>query len=116
MGRQFYFQDLITEYAVLFTLTTPADEGHYDDLGRWVSGESAISVESGALIPLPTQLIYQSGGRLTSYDRQLYINKNIPLKSRIEYDGVTYDVESKIPYSDYADFDSYILKAVNGLA
>ncbi|MFB8733891.1 hypothetical protein ACEQPO_08035 [Bacillus sp. SL00103] len=90
--------------------------GDYDDLGRWQDGES-ITTKRGALVVLPSQLIYQSGGRLTTFDRQLYINKSveIPLKSKVIYKGSRYHVESMNPFEDYADFNSYILKAVSVL-
>ncbi|MDQ0816068.1 hypothetical protein QF033_000646 [Bacillus pumilus] len=112
---QFNFEKLIDKYSVTFDLVVQSSEGDYDDLGRWQDGEAITTTQKGALVVLPSQLIYQSGGRLTTFDRQLYINKSvkIPPKSKVIYKGSTYHVESMNPFEDYADFNSYILKAVS---
>lgn len=107
--KLYQFKRLIEKYSVPFTLLVETD-GHYE-VGEWVEGKSEDTEENGALVPLPSSLIYQSGGRLTQYDRHLYIEKEIPLKSKVLYKGVTYHVESKTPYADYADFNQYVLKA-----
>ncbi|MCK8098712.1 hypothetical protein ACL66B_14350 [Bacillus subtilis] len=112
MGNHFIFSDLIERYSVDFTLLIPSEEGSYDDLGEWVPPKPTKSDERGAIVPLQSQLIYQSGGRLTSMDRQLFIKNEIPLKAQVIFDGATFDVEAMTPYGTYADFNSYILKAV----
>ena len=111
---QFNFKRLIDKYSVMFELVIQ-DEGGYDELGRWQDGEAVTTTQKGALVVVPSQLIYQSGGRLTTFDRQLYISKSveIPLKAKVIYKGNTYHVESMNPFEDYADFNSYILKAVS---
>ncbi|WP_426005355.1 hypothetical protein [Bacillus sp. DWP3-1] len=111
---QFNFMKLIDKYSVTFDLIVQS-EGDYDDIGRWQDGEPITTTQKGALVVLPSQLIYQSGGRLTTFDRQLYISKSveIPLKSKVIYKGSSYHVESTNPFEDYADFNSYILKAVS---
>ncbi|BBP87476.1 hypothetical protein BsIDN1_10940 [Bacillus safensis] len=85
---QFNFMKLIDKYSVTFDLIVQS-AGDYDDLGRWQDGESITTTQRGALVVLPSQLIYQSGGRLTTFDRQLYISKSveIPLKSKVIYKG-----------------------------
>ncbi|QID51022.1 MULTISPECIES: hypothetical protein [Bacillus] len=113
MKNHFQFGDLIEKYSVDFTLLLPASEGFYDDLGKWVEGQPVESEEKGAIVPLQAQLIYQSGGRLTQMDRQLYFQKKIPFKAQVVFDGVTFLVEAMTPYETYADFNSYILKAVS---
>ncbi|MCP1147391.1 hypothetical protein [Bacillus sp. 1735sda2] len=111
---QFNFIKLIDKYSVTFDLIVQS-AGDYDDLGRWQDSESITTTQKGALVVLPSQLIYQSGGRLTTFDRQLYISKSveIPLKSKVIYKESSYHVESMNPFEDYADFNSYILKAVS---
>lgn len=113
MKNHFQFGDLIEKYSVDFTLLLPASEGFYDDLGKWVEGKPLESEEKGAIVPLQAQLIYQSGGRLTQMDRQLYFQRKIPFKAQVVFDGVTFLVEAMTPYGTYADFNSYILKAVS---
>ncbi|WP_144472007.1 hypothetical protein [Bacillus pumilus] len=111
---KFNFMKLIEKYSVTFDLIVQS-AGDYDDLGQWKDGESITTTQKGALVVLPSQLIYQSGGRLTTFDRQLYISKSveIPLKSKVIYKESSYHVESMNPFEDYADFNSYILKAVS---
>ncbi len=121
----FEFKDLIDKYSVKFTIEYPSappsevsgnDLEDYDLLGNAIEnngGTPGVIIEEGALIPLPARVIYQSGGRLTEADRMLYsTNHNIPNKSKILYKGLTYHVESKTPYEDYADFSQYTCKAV----
>lgn len=88
----------------------------YDDLGKEIRpiGPQRPTSGRGALIPLSQRVIYQSGGRLTESDRQLYsLDHNIPKKTKIMYKGETYHVESKLPLEDYADFSVYMLKGVD---
>lgn len=118
----FKFQRLIEKYSTTFTVEyaddveqkslTPDD---FDDLGRYKGDleQKPLQTERGAIIPLPARVIYQSGGRLTEQDRTLYsLNHDIPLKSKIRHNGMVYSVESKIPYSEIADFAQYTLRAV----
>lgn len=114
----FNFKPLIEQYTVNFLLEYPQDTDKpkvYDDLGKLIPAPPSEPIAAkGALIPLPQRLIYESGGRLTEADRQLYsLDHNIPLKSRITYKGLKYYVESKTPYEDFADFSTYTLKGVD---
>ncbi|MCM3598707.1 hypothetical protein M4D55_23390 [Metabacillus idriensis] len=117
----FEFKDLIDKYSVTFQIKYPSaaggkETGDYDLLGNKikVAGPTSLSIETGALIPLPARTIYQSGGRLTEADRMLYsTNHNIPIKSRILYEDLAYHVESKTPFEDFADFSQYTCKAVS---
>lgn len=114
----FNFKPLIEQYTVNFLLEYPQDTGkpkEYDDLGKPIAAPPSEPIAAkGALIPLPQRLIYESGGRLAEADRQLYsLDHNIPLKSRITYNGLKYYVESKTPYEDFADFSTYTLKGVD---
>lgn len=116
--KLFNFKQLIDQFTVTFTLEEPKETDvpvEYDLIGNEISTNNDIpKVAKGALVPLPHRVIYQSGGRLTEADRQLYsLDPNIPLKSKITYHGMKYQVESKTPYSDYADFTTYTLKGVD---
>lgn len=104
------FKRLIDKYKVSFNLLQKSD-GYYGDDGEWVPDEPVAIPASGALVPLPQSLIYQSGGALTQYDRNLYTGMTIPLQSKIVYQGVHYTITSKTPFSDYADFNLYVLKS-----
>jgi hypothetical protein len=113
----FNFKALIDQFTVTFTIEYPLTSDEpvlYDDLGKVVANEPLTpTFGKGALIPMSQRNIYQSGGRLTEADRQLYsLDHNIPNKSKITYKGLVYHVESKTPYEDYADFSTYTLKAV----
>ncbi|WP_353856440.1 hypothetical protein [Bacillus sp. Bos-x628] len=112
MGNHFIFSDLIKRYSVDFTLLIPSEEGLYNNLGEWVPAKPISSTERGAIVPLQSQLVYQSGGRLTSMDRQLFIKNEFPLKAQVLFEGATFDIEAMTPFGTYADFNSYILKAV----
>lgn len=114
MPAVYSFKRLINKYSVPFTLEVTGS-GYRDDLGEWQSGVSVSTEETGAIIPLTQRQIYQSGGALTEKDRTLFISRSvpIPLKSKIHYKGDTYHVEARIPFEDYADFNSYSLKHVS---
>lgn len=114
----FNFKALIDQFTVTFTIEYPltSDEAvEYDWLGKEIPTKQKVPMTGkGALIPMSQKNIYQSGGRLTEADRQLYsLDHNIPNKSKITYKGMIYHVESKTPYEDYADFSTYTLKGVD---
>ncbi|WP_239984874.1 hypothetical protein [Sporolactobacillus pectinivorans] len=105
------FKRLIDKYNVGFKLMIDdPNAGHYDG-GEWVPDDPAEIDGHGAIVPLPQSLIYQSGGTLTQFDRTLYTDMMIPLRSKVNYGEAHYTVVSKTPYSDYADFDQYVLKS-----
>lgn len=112
--KLYNFIRLITKYAVNFELIT-SGTGKYVG-GQWVEGEKTITNLSGAIIPMPENKIYQSGGSLTNKDRQLYVIKPIDaaLKNcKIRYKGNEYSIEQSTDYSDYADVNVYTLKWVS---
>lgn len=110
------FKRLIDKYKKPFTLerAIESENQERDDLGRLIGTKYEAPVtEYGAVIPMPQRVVYQSGGRFTEADRNLYtLNKNIPQNSIVTYNGMIYYVESKTPYEDYSDFSFYNLKAV----
>lgn len=114
MPAIYSFKRLIKKYSVPFTIEV-LGAGFRNDVGEWQNAASITTEETGAIIPLTQRQIYQSGGALTEKDRTLFISRSvpIPLKSRIHYKGDTYHVEARIPFEDYADFNSYSLKYVS---
>lgn len=113
----FDFSDLLSEYSLPIEVIPPdsGEKGQYDDdTGEWVPPKQDKPIKTeGALIPYSVNQIYQSGGRLTEFDRQLLINMDIPPKSLVIYKNQKYSVENEVPYSDYADFNQFELKWVS---
>ncbi len=113
----FDFSDLIAEYGLPIQILKPNKDskGHYStQTGEWVSADPDSPSETTAvIIPFPSNEIYQSGGRITSADRQLIINDDVPIKSTVISDGHKYSVEQELPYKSYAGFNQYELKWVS---
>lgn len=112
------FSSLVETFAVDFQLVLPSDEGAGKYVhGEWVPTNKEPKIVSGAIIPYDNRTIYQSGGTLTSSDRQLAYVGSIPLGSKIIDMGKEYKVESEEPYAEhYADVNLYRLKAVTNNA
>ncbi|KZM54913.1 hypothetical protein A3Q35_13215 [Aeribacillus pallidus] len=118
MGNMFDFSDLIEEYSLPIQIILPADptdKGHYDeDTGEWVQPNPSEPIDTkGVVIPFSSNELYQSGGRLSSADRQLITTMDIPIKSIVVSDGHKYSVERELPYKAYAGFNLYELKWVS---
>lgn len=117
MENMFDFSGLIAEFSFPIQVIMPNDgaKGTYSTTsGEWIPPEPSEPINTdGAVIPFSSNEIYQSGGRLTKYDRQLIINLDIPPKSIVISEGQKYSVEQKIPYGAYANFDQYELKWVS---
>ncbi len=113
MPQLYQFRDLIRRYSVPFEVEV-AQDGVIDDLGEYIEGIVTLEPQRAALIPLSSQAIYQSGGRLDERDRQL-IKTGAPLAlgSHIRYKGRRYKVETWTEFEDYADFNTYLLKHVS---
>ncbi|MED4933996.1 hypothetical protein [Heyndrickxia coagulans] len=112
----FDFSGLITEYGLPVQIIFPAEtKGHYDEqTGEWVPPKPADPIDTTAVvIPYSSNQIYQSGGRITATDRQLIIQRDIPIKSTVVCDGHKYSVEQELPYKSYAGFNQYDLKWVS---
>ncbi|EST12047.1 hypothetical protein [Sporolactobacillus laevolacticus] len=105
------FKRLMDKYNVNFNLIVDDPKAGHWEAGEWVPGSPEPIPGHGSIVPMPQSLIYQSGGTLTAFDRIIYTDMVIPLQSHLDYNGAHYTVTSKIPYSEYADFDRYILKS-----
>ncbi|GGC98043.1 hypothetical protein [Enterococcus wangshanyuanii] len=108
------FASLVAAFAVDFTLILPTgNKGKYIK-GEWVPDNQEPVATKGAIIPYDDRTIYQSGGTLTTSDRQLAYVGDIPLGSHIIDAGKEYKVESEEPFREhYADTNLYRLKAVS---
>ena len=114
MGKLYDFTRLINKYSSSVELITETD-GQYVN-GMWQGGLSTVTTIQGAVVPLSERKIYQSGGTLSSTDRQFYTTCKItaPLKNvKIRYKGKTYSVEEETDYGDFSDAYIYVLKWVN---
>lgn len=108
------FASLVAAFAVDFTLILPTDSKGQYIKGEWVADNEEPVIKQGAIIPYDDRTIYQSGGTLTTSDRQLAYVGDIPLGSHVIDMGKRYKVESEEPFREhYADTNLYRLKAVN---
>lgn len=111
------FDRLIDKYSVDFTLVS-ISEGNYIG-GKYVAGNRTETPCRGAIVPLPDKKIYQSGGTLTTKDRQLYMKTPIsdPLKTtKVNYKSNEYSIEQDTNWGDYANAFVYVLKWVSSLS
>lgn len=116
MPQLFGFSDLIRRYSVAYDIET-VTLGGYDALGEWVNGVTTLSPDRGALIPMASRAVYQSGGRITEMDRQLIkAHGSVPLGAVVLYKGERYKVESWTNHGDYGDFNVYLLKHVSAFS
>ena len=108
------FRRLVKKYSKTFTLVTH-EAGMYVG-GRYVEGDETVKAMTGAIIPLSQRKIYQSGGTLSTTDRQLYTLERISesLKgSQVIYKGRTYSIEEDTDYTDYSEVSVYVLRWVD---
>lgn len=116
----FQFEDLLRKYSVDCTLVKFSAGGY--DAGEYVPGDRTDIGIRAAVVSMSEQKVYGSGGHLTQADRELYIRKDddiIDLEDGCRYyllhNGRNYRVEEAGLYGeDYADFDQYTLRRVDG--
>jgi len=118
MIMEFIFSDLISKYEVPCKLIT-FTQGSYI-AGEYTKGVKLSRDIKAAIITMTSRAIYESGGRLTSSDRQMFIAKDkdiINLENGafyVEHNGNSFKVEESYLYGeDYADFNSYTLRRVS---
>ena len=111
------FASLVESFAIDLKLVTPVDEnkGKYVH-GEWVREDNAPVNIRGALVPYEDRVVYESGGTITKFDRQLFFVGDIPLQSIIIDGPEQYKVESVEEYArHYSDTNIYRVKAVDKL-
>ncbi len=112
MGILYHFERLIKKYAIDFQVVTLKD-GHYE-AGDWIEGEmKSCDWRSGAIIPLPEEKIFGSGGTYKKEDKRLFVLEEIPFHAYVLINNKKYQVLEDIDFSYYAGFYSYILKRVD---
>ncbi|PZL78247.1 hypothetical protein CI088_00310 [Enterococcus plantarum] len=108
------FSSLVASFGVDFTLILLTDSKGQYIKGEWVPDNQEPVIKQGAIIPYDDRTIYQSGGTLTTSDRQLAYVGDIPLGSHVIDAGKKYKVESEESFREhYADTNLYRLKAVS---
>lgn len=114
------FSELFDEWEVPFQ-RIPKGAGYYDQEngGKWVSG-FAPSMQCFGIVTTLTykdanQLQFSPGGVYTRDDRKVYVRlpNVLAIDDRIVYEGLTYRVLERAPYSEYAGFDLFIAKRVD---
>lgn len=86
--------------------------------GGWVNGyyeeptTKLVPLEC-VIVPMATRVIYNSGGRYSSGDRNMYARVLFPLRSKVIYKAVVYSVEEVADYTEYGNFYTYVLKRLD---
>lgn len=114
MGKLYDFKRLIDKYSVEFTLVSSATGSYVN--GKYVSGEETTSTQHGAIVPVSNNKLYQSGGAITTKDRQLIMKSpisNALTNCKVRYLGNEYNIEQETDYTEYADAHIYLLKWVS---
>lgn len=109
--KLYNFNRLVQKYSNPFTLTVHGKGTHVD--GRYQKGEPTTYEKTGAILPLSQRKIYQSGGTLTTADRQLYTLERIEESlegSVVTYKGKRYAIEEDTDYTDFSDVSVYVLR------
>lgn len=117
MSQPIYrFTRLISKYSNPVVIELATDGGYDEDTGEYLIGQTEEVTIQGAIMPLKSKQIYQSGGRLTEMDRIIYSLTPLTEKQHVVYKGKVYSVEAFDDYSDFGDFYYYLLKAVSAFA
>lgn len=111
----FNFYNLITKYGVWFECINA--KGGYVD-GEWQSGQKSVTPCFGAIVSLPESKLYQSGGTLTTQDRNLYMVEPLPVSWKdctVRHGGNEYRVEADSANGNetFTGVYSYVLKWVS---
>lgn len=113
--KYFNFDALIDKYSVDFTVISTGD-GHYDDMGEWVTGTEKTTQKRGAIIGISDTKMYRSEGMLTAKDRELYMRESLGAydNTHVMYNGNKYKVES-MPNDnhEFSGVYAYTLKYVS---
>lgn len=108
------FNRLIEKYSTQFQFKGTSG-GNYIG-GIFIPAEVGLAQMMGAIVPIKAQKIYQSGGTLTSKDKQLFSSAQLAGSldgAKIIYKGNSFSIEQDTDYSDYSDIYVYLLKWVS---
>lgn len=111
----FNFYSLITKYGGWFDCIS--SKGGYVD-GEWEPGQKSVTRCFGAIVSLSESKIYQSGGTLTTQDRNLYMLEPLPASWKdcmVRYGGNQYRIETDSSNGNerFTRVYSYVLKWVS---
>lgn len=116
MVNRMSFASLVESYSVPIIITKPAEgEGGSYVNGEWIPLKQEPYNDEGAIIPYTNQEMYQSGGVITTKDRQLAYVGELPIATKIEdVEGkTTYEITNVSPFAEhYADTSLYQMKEV----
>lgn len=105
------FTDLISRYSVDYTLIQKTKGGYVD--GEYVAGAEIKADLRGAIVPLSTNKVYQSGGSYTTKDMHLYSSTFIDTAdASIRHKDKEYQVQEDADYSAHTEVYVYLLKWV----
>lgn len=112
MTKLYRFKRLVEKYSVSCQHIAK-QPGYYDADGIWHEPQDVPRDTKAAIIPIPEQTLYETGGRYTSMDRQIISLEAYPMHSHIVYKGNKYRIEEETDYTEYADFHQYLAKWVS---
>lgn len=110
METFFHFGRLVKKYERPTPYGIETDGYRDPNTGRWVPGVTETSVRMVAVLPVDSQTIYQSGGRITSAERLLYTRSPLDVRGHINYEGARWTIERFGDYTEYGDFYRYIAR------
>lgn len=105
------FERLIRKYFTSISIEVEIP-GEYVN-GIYVPGTKVPMIMNAAVIPMSSKQLYQSGGRYTDADKNIYTLEPLVPKTKMIYKELTYSVEQSSDYTEYGDFFNYVLKAVS---
>jgi hypothetical protein len=99
----------------------PKGVGHYDydNGGVWVAGYGLPEEMSGVVVALSlknrNELQFEPGGVYTKDDRKIFLKAPLALErgDRVIHKTLEYLVTERIPYTEHAGFDVFIIKRVD---
>ena len=104
---------LINKYSTPFVWIQQT-EGHFDtDTGKWIEGTETETEVQGVIVPYSETTQYQSGGTITSTDRQIISLVELPNKAKIRYQGKEYTITDSTTFSEYAQCYTYQAREVS---
>lgn len=112
--KGYQFKRLIKKYSSPFQVEVKSGVT-YDEYGDPVSPTTEVLEDTGAVMALSSHRIYQSGGALSSQDRELYMSHALPDPlegTTIIYEGQRYSVELDRDYHQFSSIYIYLMKRV----
>ena len=112
--QYYHFERLIKKYSSKIAAIIPG-KGHYEN-GEYVNDDDKTVELMAAILDIDRKKIYNSGGTLTTQDKQLYVIGTLTEEIRgakIIHKGKEYSVEEDTDNSLFTNFTAYILRYVS---